>query len=238
MLPAYLELIRQTKTYLFQQYPHLIKSPKHGRRVKAMPPPAATPRHVPSPPVLLPKEPAQEEKKPKVEKAPLPASHPEWALEPLPKAPSDPFTDLFKWAKEKVPQLKLVETIPSDEKACRKKNSETCPPHVKALVFFCEEAPDAFAFLQNMTAAIAVHFGPAALLDVKAVEKSQGWNALLQHHSLRLLILQEEAKNFEGLKQALNEKAVPILWLAPVANYLKNPSLKVKVWEALCQALA
>lgn len=168
---------------------------------------------------------------------------------PLP-SPAD-FSDLRKIIQEKIPHVhaRLINTLPSDSEAKvlgKLWTQEKQIPQVLILSF--DEVPKHQTFLANICKALEVYGVKTQVDNAHKLERSNGWQALLESKEMRLVLassagfyhLDELQKHYrEGNKQGrhfLGDR--PLLLLSDISFYLKEPSLKPSLWAAIKEILA
>lgn len=185
--------------------------------------------------------PAKEKAAPAHSKAP--SNHIE--LEPLRNAVETDLNDIHAIIVERFPKQVILSDIPSDATARSINNAwtqETQIPDILVLSF--GEPHLHHAFLQNLSNAISIRIAPSALIVAEKLSQEKDWDAVLKTKNLKFVIaagnglqatpdLQKHYKEAQKLaKHYLGQ--VPLYMLSDIGNYLKNPSLKVSLWNDLC----
>jgi len=222
---SYLELIRDTLTFL--GHTSAPAAPKQLLAATVAPPPPK------------PKEPPTPPPPPKVEKpAPL-------AFKSGQKPPSDSLADVRRAVEERLPNLKIVTEIPGDELAQKRRNrwKERTMPEV--VVLGSEETIQSRTFLANLAKAISVRLAPCDLYNVSQIERQKKWDALLLGDLPRLILVTDYALHGtpalrsylreEGSKKILGQ--VPLFLLSDLPRYFQDPQEKRALWAALCEQL-
>lgn len=155
--------------------------------------------------------------------------------------------DLRMIITERLPGLQLLNTIPDDSEAKRLTTiwkQEKIQPQVVILSF--DEIPMHHAFLANLAHAINVYGYYTKVIRAIPLEEDNQWDTLLQT-DLKLVIgthskintLPNLLKNYrEAPKQAKHFlKQVPLIHLADIAFYLKEPKLKLPLWKSIQEML-
>jgi hypothetical protein len=105
------------------------------------------------------------------------------------------------------------------------------------------ETPKNQLFLENLVKAISLHIGPAKLLDGEKLEREGAWEQFLKFQNLRLVLTTTATiHRFPGLSKYYREDGksgrlylgkVLLHPLVDISHYLKEPSLKKSLWQAL-----
>ncbi|MFI0434282.1 MAG: hypothetical protein ACH350_00965 [Parachlamydiaceae bacterium] len=170
-------------------------------------------------------------------------------LDPLPIAVEQKNVEEWKLYGSLFPDWVLPQSIPSDEIAVRNKKrwlktEETCP----VLILSFDDGDPQLAFLKNIARAISLRLAPARVISAPRIEKTNGWEALINSSSLRLIIAGDYALYLHPkLIQFYREEPqqgkhflhnTPLLLLSDLALYLKEPQLKPLLWRAICNEFA
>lgn len=137
--------------------------------------------------------------------------------ETLPSAPKTEFADFKKIISMHFPNEKILNFVPDDTLAkeiASKWKKQAIPPEV--VILNTTTSPQEKLFLENVARAIEIHFFPAAVLSPEEFKPND---------ALKLVIGNETQPSFPSLK------------IEPVANYLKNPQQKAKLWQDLKSTL-
>ena len=208
-------------------------------RQKALPPSPAVRAKEP-----LPKEPVQILKTPQ----PLPEKETEEivtsVLAPLSKP--KPLSSVRALLAKIAPEIAIVDEIPSDLTARKiatrwKTKNQSAPISILS----GGELPQYKAFLQELTIALDVYFGPAKIIEAEAIEKEKQWESFLNAEGLKLIIacdsslwqLQELRKFYRETPAAATRTVgkIPLFLLPDLSLYFKEPLLKRSLWNALVQ---
>jgi hypothetical protein len=141
------------------------------------------------------------------------------------------------------PGLRVVEKIPSDEKA--KKIAETWKEQeqVAEITFLLlQEGVKERAFLQELVKAVNLVIKPAKLLDGRRLEEEKKWDLFLKTSELKWIFASSGLPQWPELlryyreipaagSHFLGEK--PLHFLAPISTYFKTPLLKRSLWQKL-----
>lgn len=170
------------------------------------------------------------------------------ALEPSIKPVADDMEEMRKIMAKVAPQMKLQNTIPDDAEA--KKIANMWQEQLKSLevaIFSFGETGKNLEFLHNVAKAIDALIAPAKVIDAARFEKEKKWNLFFEAHPLKL-ILAPDVKLWKSTDLATFYKEnpststsilgqSPLLFLQPIANYLKNPKEKRILWKAIVSHL-
>lgn len=145
------------------------------------------------------------------------------------------------------PSLRVVEKVPSDEKA--KKIAETWKEQqqiAEVTFLLLEEGPKERAFLQELAKAVNIALKPAKLLDGRRLEEEKKWDVFLKTSELKWIFVSSGLPQWPELlryykelpavgRHFLGEK--PLHFLAPISTYFKTPLLKHSLWQKLSSLL-
>lgn len=255
-MPLTSNQLNQLLLHLKETGSHVLASPKDADfyRSAFKKPKEKQPEKISQPVTVLPPIP---QAKPKETLAPLPKPLEE---EPKPvkapqkslpkKAPSD-FVGLRNIISTVAPELNLIDEIPSDEIALKiserwKTKNQSAP--ISILTY--QEQPEQRAFLEQITQAINVYFGPAKIVHAEKIENDKQWGAFLSVDDLKMIVvcdytLWQLSHLLEHYKEVPQTRTrvlgkVPLFLLPDLSLYLKDPGLKRSLWNALkekCQHL-
>lgn len=202
-----------------------------------------------SAPVISTPIPAPTSKKTTLAKAQVPVKEvasKEFTLEPLQKPQEIELNDIQKLVVDRYPGKLIINEIPSDEEAKQMNaewKQELVIPEVIILSF--NESLEQQLLLQNIAKAIQASLAPAAMIP--AVKLEQQWEKVLKTKSLKLIIatshgLQTSPTLWKQYREAQKQAKhflgdVPLYMLSDLSIYLKNPQLKVPVWQDLKKML-
>lgn len=158
------------------------------------------------------------------------------------------FNELRKLWQQQCPQVPLIDIIPSDEKSkiiSERWRSRSSSPGV-VLLYFSENSREK-AFLTNIAAAISLHFVSAEVMSASKIEADRTWAQLVGSPSLRLLIAQHHSfETLPELSKIYREDTarghhtlgrIPLFLLSDLSLYMREPKLKISLWQTLCQKL-
>ncbi len=162
----------------------------------------------------------------------------------VPKAASADFLFLRGIVKAAIPELKIIDEIPSD--AVAKKISERWKTKNKSApisVIVFQEPPEQRAFLEQIARALDVFFGTAKIVSAEEIESQNQWDSFLSSPDLKLIIscdytlwqlsnLMLFYKETPAKKERLLGN-VSLFLLPDLSLYLKDPLLKRSLWKAL-----
>lgn len=225
---------------------------KSGPGSSSPPPPPPAPEAPASVHSQVPKKPVHEKKKrdkapeKKLKPSEETGTHPFFKLIPVNSAPPDPLDDMMSAIKEHFPGIDIVETPPDDKIAhqvANKWKQATGIPDIAILSY--RESPKEKEFLGNVAKAVSNQIAPSSVLSAVEIEHQDKWKKLLSAANLKLVITNEKGMHSLSLMMKhhhLNSKTsrqylgkVPILLLSEVSFYLRDPSLKSSLWNAICQ---
>lgn len=243
------QALQQKKT----QIPPVSQIPPPPRPPQPQPiptPPIATPPklEVPLPPPLPPTPPPRPAAKPLPQMPELktpPKSSADMKqihLDPLSPAQTVDFSEWKKIVKDKCPNLAIVDTIPDDSEARRIQNSWKDPkPLPSILILSFQESAKERAFLNNLTNAIRVNFDTAATFTPSEVSIQYGWDTVLAANTTRLIIAnahglqahQELMRHYREMPKAgkFFMGKVPLYLMSDVTLYMREPHLKMSLWQ-------
>ncbi|MBS4169105.1 hypothetical protein [Parachlamydia sp. AcF125] len=179
----------------------------------------------------------------------LPKAPEEWSLEPVPISTTDSFENFQALFRKLFPARTLVEQIPDDAEGKKKSELWKHPPGSPSVVILSFGEPDKqLLFLQNLAKAIEHLVQQAVeIRSAFAIEAAKEWNTLLQSQELRLIIATDAGIHAcphlasfyrETPKQSHHYLGrIPLLLLSDLSLYLKEPKLKLPLWQALCKML-
>lgn len=241
--------------------PKQIPQPPTVKQYAPPPPPIASPQQpkpIPSSAPLLPPK-AKLGPKPLPSLTNIQSAPPEkkpptkdtsaFALEKMPLPSPVDFTDVQKIIREKLPNIQVVDEIPNDSEAKRISNSwQQASSIPSVLVITFNESAKEITFLQNLTNAINDRLAPATLMSTQHVEVTFGWEKMLNSKELRLIIASTHGLNAhtelmkeyrEVQKQAkFFLRKVPLCLLSDISLYLKEPKLKIPLWNSVMAELS
>lgn len=169
-------------------------------------------------------------------------------LEPVDEVNEVDLASVKREIEKLFPHIQILTDTPDDaqaKKVGQQWKQSTTVPEVVILAFY--ETPDQQVFLQNVAAAISQRLASCVIYSAPAIEKKKAWNRLLEMKNLRLIITTDYGMySLQGLMQYYRESpekaqrylgGIPLLLLTDIALYLKQPSLKPALWQALCTML-
>ena len=146
--------------------------------------------------------------------------------------------------KQHFPGIAVMESPPDDKVAhqvANKWKQATGIPDIAILSY--REAPKEREFLGNVAKAICNQIAPSSVLSAVEIEHQDKWKKLLSAPNLKLIITCEKSMhslslmmkhhNTKTSRQYLDK--TPLLLLSNVSLYLRDPSLKLSLWNAICQ---
>jgi hypothetical protein len=163
-------------------------------------------------------------------------------LEPLANTTPPHFNELRKAAEETSSHFKFLSEVPSDSNVHLSPETVSKRPITVAILSF-NEPPKQHALLVNLARALEVYDEQLEIISAFKTEADNNWNSLLKNPSLRLVIASSHFMEScpllhkyyrESAKQAkhyLGDK--PLLLLSDISFYLKEPKLKLSLWEAI-----
>ncbi len=183
------------------------------------------------------------EKKVEPEKPQKKSSLPSFELNPPKEHPTVDCNDVKQILKKLFPQLTLIPTPPDDREAKKMLLYKQTTFEIAILSFDTKTPP----FLTHVANAISQEHSTAKVISAQRVEKEKKWNQLLSLPHLKLIIASDYGLySYPELMQHYREvpkqaKAylakIPLLLLADLSLYLKEPKLKPALWRAICEQL-
>jgi hypothetical protein len=247
---SYARLIRETLA-LLQEESIILATPSDAQYFRT------TSKKAPEPVKMIPKQVVQET--PRSKKLPLPAQVP--IIQEAPKKPieapvpspieapikNESFNlSYVKTIYQKLfPELPILPTIPSDERAKKIANRwKTKNQAAPISVLYFSEPEGQKELLKAITKAIDVYYGPARLIQADLIEKEKQWDTFLSCTELKLVIacdytlwqLTDLMKYYQETPQR-KLKDIPLFLLPDLSLYLKDPSLKRSLWKAIQRIL-
>lgn len=147
------------------------------------------------------------------------------------------------------PHVKLCDHIPDDAQAKKIANMwKEDLKDIDVILLSYGQTAQELKFLQNVTEAINDLLLKAKCIDALRFEKENKWPLFFSSFSVKLIIAPERhlwtkthltqfyrenpASNLHFLEQT------PLLLLAPISHYLKNPTLKKQLWKSIISHLS
>jgi hypothetical protein len=173
-------------------------------------------------------------------------------IEPIKKQAPSPqllFSQLRTIIAHIAPALPIINQIPSDEKGRKistrwKTKNQSAPISILS----AGELPEHKAFLEEVSLALDVYFGPAKSIDAETIEKEKQWESFLSAEGLKLIVICDftlwqlpHLMQFYKETPQSNSRTLgktPLFLLPDLSLYLKDPQLKRSLWKALCQRLS
>ncbi|EFB40418.1 MULTISPECIES: hypothetical protein [Parachlamydia] len=173
----------------------------------------------------------------------------EWHLELPPTPTADSFEPFHAAFQKLFPARTLTTHIPDDAEARQKKELWKLPQSSPAVIILSFGEPSKLSlFLQNLAKAIE-HLvpQPVEIRSAFSIEALNEWSALFQSQDLRLIIATDAGIQScpqlipfyrETQKQSRHYlDRIPLLLLSDLSLYLKEPKLKLSLWQVLCEML-
>lgn len=170
-------------------------------------------------------------------------------LQPLP--PSNPldFSDLKKLMQSHFPSHPIIEQVPSDDEAKKINNAWQQPSGFLAAVIVAGDSVAAhYDLLSNIANAIQTRFVPAQVISHSKLHQEADCDALVRSPSLRVIVISSPTllslphlmKHYRDEPQSGKKflGTTPLCLMADPAECLKNPQLKVTLWNTLKQILS
>lgn len=159
---------------------------------------------------------------------------------PSPPIESD-LSDIKQFFAKTFPHIQLQENPPPDEAAKAYSSRWKLPANdTKVLILSFGANPKEKLFLSNLTHAIDVEMGKAALFSAEKGELQGCWKELLQYKNLTLVIAHKgKMETLPGLMALYREEPSPMLDKIPFyplcdsSLYIQEPALKIELWKAL-----
>ncbi len=159
-----------------------------------------------------------------------------------PSKECDLMPDIRGLVSKHLPDMKLATKIPDDAHAKKMGNlwkEHHLSSHI--IVLSLGEQGADLQFLQNFTHALDRLLAPCRLLEMRRLERDNGWDLVLSSTHLKLVIAPpfQQWKNLQLSRfyrenptaQSFFLKETPAVILRPVSSYLKNPDLKRELWK-------
>ncbi len=129
-----------------------------------------------------------------------------------------------------LPEMRLTSTIP-DDSAARSKAKQY------AAVILLSFDPGELAFFKALGEAIMRLPAPVQIIDGTKLTKENRWPSFLEERAARLFIAEERALDHSA-HALIKNAGKPLILLAPIPEYAKNPSLKRLLWSKICHQLS
>lgn len=229
--PEAVPAIEQTTAPVESAAPHTHKQPP------TPPAPADTPKDpVLTPPTRLMKDPLNTAGPTK--KAPKEVST-GFILEPLTEIPTLNDSELKKAFLERFPFVNWLE-VPVKDLHTAEASPQTA---ANIVILLYSEAGKTLAFMHNLAKAIQLTTGNVEVISASQIEAENGWEEFLKSKKLRLIITSYGgAQSLPGLMTYAKESPkqgnhyfgkVPACLLSDVNIYLKEPQLKLPLWQSI-----
>lgn len=217
--------------------------------IEVQPPGTDKPRITESPKVVPPKTSAPVPSSPSASKESGSTAESRFKLElPPPPSPAD-FSELRRIIQEKHPRLSLIDSIPDDAAAKTQAALWKHPQKIpQILIFGVNEQPKQIAFLENLAKALTLHGFQTQVVNALKIERDQQWQTFLNAQELKLFIGSDVGFNrLPALQKVYKHDSKkgfhylgnrPLFLLSDISFYLKEPALKLSLWNALKQLLA
>ncbi len=158
-----------------------------------------------------------------------------------------PQNDLKQLLKKIAPEMRIVDEIPSDETA-RKivENWKGEEISEEVIILFFEETEEEMGVIRNLAHAINTRLKPARVIDGRKMEKEDKWGVVFSSPKLRLILSSPTLTFYPLLMQHYKElketgkiflNTTPLYILDSMSSYLKNPTLKISLWQKLSMLL-
>jgi len=138
------------------------------------------------------------------------------------------FGEMKKAALKAFPDLRLVEKPLNDALAQRRANVYKSEAPQVALIMSNEKQ---LPFLSSLEKAISNQLAPAQIMHIDKIEKQEAVRLIVATYS----DVAPHPTFKESPKPLL--LGIPLILLAPIAEYDQNPPLKRALWDHLCQLL-
>ncbi|NNM43937.1 MAG: hypothetical protein HKM07_06305 [Chlamydiae bacterium] len=167
------------------------------------------------------------------------------ALIPLEKPHYLQNTEIKRILQKIAPDLHLLDEIPDDSKAILKKEAWKHKKKAAEILILTKQTDETqLAFLQNIVAALEVHFTSSTLFSMQGIKSAKDFEALFPSSVKLIIAIERELLDFVHLlsqykqipsqgKSFLGE--IPVLFIKPLHVYLDDPENKRLLWKLLCQ---
>lgn len=153
----------------------------------------------------------------------------------------DHFKDLMQLIE---PRLKILDIIPSDQKAKEIASSWKFKAKVgKITLLAFKENPKELFFIKELAKALHLLFQPTKIINAAALEKEDKWDFYLSQPHLKLLLITDtNLWKLKNLVKYYHEnpttgetflKNTPVMLLPQISFYLKEPLMKKTLYENL-----
>lgn len=160
-------------------------------------------------------------------------------LEPMQEGSTVDYAELKSIFTEKFPAVPWRDTPPQDTAAqepLKRKDPEV-------IILSYNESGKGLAFIHNMGRALRVLVGHVEIVPAVNIEKNGQWEELMKNKSLRLIITgYAGAQSTPGLMKHFKESTkqgrhflgkIPICLLSDIDIYLREPHLKLPLWQSI-----
>ena len=167
------------------------------------------------------------------------------ALIPLEKPHYLQNTEIKRILQKIAPDLHLLDEIPDDSKAILKKEAWKHKKKAAEILILTKQTDETqLAFLQNIVAALEVHFASSTLFSMQGIKSAKDFEAVFPSSVKLIIAIERELLDFVHLlsqykqipsqgKSFLGE--IPVLFIKPLHVYLDDPENKRLLWKLLCQ---
>ncbi|HEU64615.1 MAG TPA: hypothetical protein ENH96_04430 [Chlamydiae bacterium] len=168
--------------------------------------------------------------------------------EEKPKIFEDSFTDIKKSIEKVFPNISILEK-PIDDKLAKQKSQKYKLKNISSTITILayKEDEKLYRFLEKLSTALGVYFYPSKVVSAYLIEKENSWDDFL-NSDISLIISSDytifELKHLRTFyrenpsKQEKHLKNIPLFLLPDIFLYLKEPSLKKSLFNALKQKIS
>ncbi|NGX33134.1 MAG: hypothetical protein K1060chlam4_01195, partial [Candidatus Anoxychlamydiales bacterium] len=168
--------------------------------------------------------------------------------EDKPKIFEDNFIDIKKSIERIFPNISILEK-PIDDKVAKQKSQKYKLKNISSTITILAYKEDEkfYRFLEKLSTALSVYFYPSKVVSAYLIEKENNWSDFLTNDisliissdytvfelpHLRALYKENPSKGEKSLKD------IPLFLLPDIFLYLKEPSLKKSLFNALKQKIS
>lgn len=152
-------------------------------------------------------------------------------------------SEIHKAVVESLPGKKLLDTTPNDDVArARSRAWEQQAVSATILLLSFDDDLKHQHFLKDIQTAFNFFGFDAKSIQAKEIESNDGWNEILSSDQWRLVIGTESGINSLPLLSSKHLKVkedkqylgdIPVLFIADISTYLKDPSSKALLWKTI-----
>jgi len=168
-------------------------------------------------------------------------------IEEKPKIFEDDFTDIKKSMGKLFPHISMLKE-PIDDKTAKQKSQKYKLKNISSSITILayKEDEKLYRFLEKLSISLSIYFYPSKVVSAYLIEKENSWDNFL-NEDISLIISSDytifELKNLRSFYKenpSKNEKFlknIPLFLLPDIFLYLKEPTLKKSLFNALKQKI-